>query len=454
MKKIILTSLISLLCFNTGVMANDTKKAEMEFYSPIPGPKNCFWMRGPHNKDPYINTAYPDAGAIYWAASFTIPDGAKLELKGEFPYARYQSLISYDGKGKPIDSLADYLMVPDDGSINPFKVGNPRNEKKRDYTVEIKSDSLPFNRKEGVRLSSEKRNTLYAPFYANNQQLIIYRIYVPNKDVGIDGGVDLPYPVLTLKNGEEVEGRALCEALNTGQQLKLHRDAMGISPELYKKILNTPNKPDNWPATNPSSWYIQLDRASLIGIYTGEMTENPRRSEGGFYPNPDNNYIRTVINRNFGKVFVVRGKMPNVPRTYNGNKEMTGGDLRYWSICSNQGFANTRVNDCFYDEQLPLDKDGYYTVMISRESDRPRNATKECGIGWLPMADDGDGMFDENSTIVQIRNMLANEEFPYAIQSVDEPGTEPSIMGEYFPKTFYFNTNTAETFFVCNKANM
>jgi len=39
-------------------------------------------------------------------------------------------------------------------------------------------------------------------------------------------------------------------------------------------------------------------------------------------------------------------------------------------------------------------------------ADRPRNAYPECGIGWLPMADDGDGSFDEDVTIIQIRNML------------------------------------------------
>jgi hypothetical protein len=49
---------------------------------------------------------------------------------------------------------------------------------------------------------------------------------------------------------------------------------------------------------------------------------------------------------------------------------MGSGELRYWSYCSNQGFANTRVNDCVFDEQLPLDKNGYFTLVISRPEDR------------------------------------------------------------------------------------
>ena len=26
----------------------------------VPGPRDCFWSRGPHSGDPYINLAYPD----------------------------------------------------------------------------------------------------------------------------------------------------------------------------------------------------------------------------------------------------------------------------------------------------------------------------------------------------------------------------------------------------------
>ena len=39
-------------------------------------------------------------------------------------------------------------------------------------------------------------------------------------------------------------------------------------------------------------------------------------------------------------------KAPTTPKTYNGAAKMGDGELRYWSWCSNQGFANTRVNQC------------------------------------------------------------------------------------------------------------
>jgi hypothetical protein len=141
--------------------------------------------------------------------------------------------------------------------------------------------------------------------------------------------------------------------------------------------------------------------------------------------------------------------MPQTPTTYAGGDYMEEGDMRYWSICSNQGFANTRVNDCLFDEEIPLDENGFYTVMVSRASDRPRNAIKECGIAWLPMADDGDGMFDNDVTVVQIRQMLASPDFEHAIKRVGKQSELESVLGPFMPRTRYMQPNQVETFFVC-----
>ena len=106
----------------------------------IPGDRTCFWSRGPVSSDPYINIAYPDAGVFYWSAVFTIPKGAKLELEGKFPHSRYMSFISYDGRGIPQESIADYLINADLGNQNPFLEDADRNSDKRSYKIEIKND--------------------------------------------------------------------------------------------------------------------------------------------------------------------------------------------------------------------------------------------------------------------------------------------------------------------------
>ena len=124
-------------------------------------------------------------------------------------------------------------------------------------------------------------------------------------------------------------------------------------------------------------------------------------------------------------------------------------EVRYWSLCSNQSFVNTRVNDCLFDEEVPVDRNGFYTIAISRIEDRPRNAVNECGIAWLPMADDGDGMFDEDVTIIQFRHLLPSEDFQHSIQKVQRQDQLRSVMGPYMPRARYFMPNQVETFFPC-----
>lgn len=460
---------------------------ESEF-GPIPGPRTCYWARGPHSADPYINIAYPDANVFYWAAVFSVPDGARLRLKGDYPYARYMSLISYDERGRPIESLADYLIAPgkahsdetqsrlrdsssdnrfaslfgvahaqapidgdeDVRSINPFIAGNPRLSDQRNYSVEILNTPPERERAVGERSELDSGNVLHAPGYGPmQQQAVLYRIYLPDNGMAPDGGVKLPEPELTLADGQVLNGDEVCGPLRSRQPIGITANAVGVPPIEYRKLLNQPNKPDTWPSKIPAEWFIQLDRESLLGIYTGYINPDARRSEGGFYPNLDNHYIRTIINRKHGKVFMVRGKAPTTPKTFDGDAVMGDGELRYWSICSNQGLSNTRVNDCLFDEEIPLDSRGFYTVIVSREEDRPRNAVRECGIGWLPMAADGDGIFDPDVTVVQIRHMLTAPDFQHSVQNVLRQEELEEIMAEYMPMTRYGLPNQIETFFPC-----
>ena len=180
-------------------------------------------------------------------------------------------------------------------------------------------------------------------------------------------------------NGRTYEGEEACKILNTSQPLAITLDAAGIPPLKYRELASQPDKPITWPAQNPPKWYIQLDRQSLIGIYTGEFNNDaPRSTE--IFPNLDNHYLRTIINRKHGKVLVIRAKAPKTPATFYGNESMEESELRYWSVCSNQSFGNTRVNDCLFDEEIPVDKNGFFTHMISKLKDKPRNAIVECGI--------------------------------------------------------------------------
>lgn len=418
---------------------------------PIPGPRSCFWARGPFSRDPYINVAYPDAATFYWAAVFTVPAGAKLHLEGIFPRARYMSLISYDSAGVPVESVADYLIAPAAGAVNPFLGGADRTTAQRGYRLEIVDAAPPANQPVGMNIKGQTRDRLHTPKYGPGQQAVLYRIYVVDKGADETGNAGLPVPVLTMPDGKVLRGIDSCQALRTRQPLVLDPAAMAVPMEKYQDMLAAARKHSpTFPASNPPIWYQQLDREALYGIYYGTPPRaDARKSEGGFYPNLDNQYIRTLVNRKLGKVFVLRAKAPTTPRTFNGDARMGDGELRYWSWCSNQGFANTRVNDCVYDEQVPVGPDGFYTLVLSRATDRPRNATRECGVAWLPMAEDGDGAVDDDMTVLQLRHMLGTGDFRHAIQGVKSQGTMAQDMGDYFPRGRYLTTSGFETAVPC-----
>ena len=434
-------------------LAADAAKAIAAGKDPIPGARSCFWSRGPASADPYLNIAYPDAATFYWAATFTVPQGARLSIEGKFPHSRYMSFISYDEAGRPIESVADYLIKPSAGSINPFLPGADRSAKNRDYRLEVVDSRPDPGAKTGMNLVGQTRDRLNTPKYGNapGQQVILYRIYVRDEGLDDTAGSGLPVPVLTMPDGTVLRGAATCQALRTRQPLQLDVAAMAVPMEKYHELLKAASKiAPLHPSTNPPTWYQQLDREALYAIYTGEpLKAEARKSEGGFYPNLDNQYIRTIINRKFGKVFVVRGKAPTTPRTYRGDVKMGEGELRYWSFCSNQGFANTRVNDCVHDERVPIGPDGFYTIVLSRAADRPRNANVQCGVAWLPMADDGDGAVDDDVTVLQLRHMLGAGDFKHAVQSIGKVGDEARDMAAYFPRGRYISPSAFEIAVPC-----
>ena len=421
---------------------------------PLPGPRTCFWARGPISGDPYINIAFPDAGTMYWAAVFTVPAGARLALDGQFPHARFLSFTTYDGAGKPVESVADYTIKPKAGSTNPFIVGADRTTAQRAYSLEVVDAQPSAEGATGMTVAGESREQLHAPKYGNapGQQIIIMRIYARDDGRDETAGVGLPVPVLTLADGKQLRGAETCQPLRARQPLLADPAAMALPiPEFEKLKAAAAKIAPLYPATVPPTWHQMLDRESLYGIFTGvPPKEGVKKSEGGFYPNLDTQYLRTFINRKIGKVFMIRGKAPTTPKTVHGDAKFGEGELRYWSMCSQLGgLADTRVNACVHDENIPVGPDGFYTIVVSRVADRPRNAYAQCGVAWLPMSDEGDGTGDTDATQLLLRHQLGTQGFKQAIQAISKPGAEAQDMGDYFPKGRYMTPSAFEAALPC-----
>lgn len=404
--------------------------------APAAAPQaSCFWL-GPfdraHLRDPDVNTAYPDVFAAYWGARFHVPAGARLELRGRFPHARYMSLNAYVD-GQPVDALDDFAIAPDSGSVNPFRKGAARDARARAWTVHVVGEAAPAKR------SLRARNTLYAG--GNGTQEILLRVYVPDRGRDETGGAALPQPRLVRSDGSTASGSTLCSAINDA---KRQFPKLTLSREAYLNLVNTPGgDPRTAPAFNPPAWEAFFNFPYALSIFKEGTPSAPQRKlidatlSGGQYSNRDSRYIFSPTSRVFGDELVIEGRLPTFPRTDRGARRMGSGQVRYWSLCQNEGPATTAVVSCLHDSQLPLHGDRRFTIVVSTNAARPSNARARCGVAWLPWGSRGDGVDRPTAGTLIMRNLLAAGSFKQAIQRVAKPGQEKRVMGPFLPRSRY-----------------
>ncbi len=397
--------------------------------------EGCFWG-GPYSIDnPESNFAYPDTGATYWHAKYSLPEGASLKLNGEFPYARYMSLNSYRKDNSPAFALRDESILANTGSINPFIQGAQRNNDKRSYQVELAAGQAPV---------IPPNNILYDYAQDNNgEALLLYRVYVPNKGKDATGGVGLPTPELTLSNGQVLKGQSACDTLKSDQELV---KVPVLPPETYAQLRQ------NNPAKQSPVWRAVYNlQFGLKCTFLNQCEGNPEKQVARF-ANLDNQYVSTYLDRNIKPVAVIRGKIPKVPSTLNNDSvfDESQAQMRYWSMCQNEYYSQ-KVTGCLYDEQVAINPDGYFTIVTSLPSDRPNNANDECDIGFLPWSSGGDGFSiipgrENNATdaFLLMRNMLPADNFENAIKNTKVPGDEAEVLGEFLPTVKYFTKTEFE----------
>jgi hypothetical protein len=398
---------------------------------------DCFWV-GPYVKEnPASNIAYPDTGATYWHAGYTLPEGASLKLNGEFPYARYMSLNSYRGDASPAYAMVDKTIKPDDGSINPFIQDANRHSEYRHYQLNIKPGTAPQN---------IESNTLYDAVGNTEKAVLVYRVYVPNEGKDIQGGVVLPQAELTLASGEVLSGIAACDALKSDTKLlpipKVPAQTYGalrqFNPAQNSLIDDGNTQTVKWKAAYNA---VYTNRCSFLG----KCEANPER-QVNWYANLDNQYVSAFLDNSIKPVVVMRGKLPKIPATLAGVEtfDESNAQLRYWSICQNEYYSQ-KVTACLYDEQITIQPDGEYLVVTSTLENKPNNVSSECGIDYLPWSEAGDGFGivegmqnNIHDALILVRNMLPINNFDQAVQNTQTPGDELSVMGDYLPTAQYF----------------
>jgi hypothetical protein len=361
-----------------------------------------------------------DTNAVYWASGYAAVPGSRIRIEGDYPYARYISWNVYDALGRPIDALSDVQLEPDPGSSNPFLPGADRFALPRRYTAWIEF---------GPRPADPAPNTLYTGDSPAGQ--FWYRVYVPDARRDAKGGVPLP-------------------------KVTLHGPAPGVDAcrETQAPYLPTPGAPalpdptddgDGYPGRNPPNWRLfeNLCGSAVDILLDNEDGEafHPQARERcgdgpGFFANRDIAYIFTGTSRGFGELLVLNGRAPTFADTRAGPATMPAGrQLRYFSLCQYEP-ATQRVIDCASDDRVPVGPDGRYTVVVSTAEQRPANAGRECGVGWIAWGPQPQGL-------LIYRHMLADPSFAEAIQNVPAPGAERAVMGEYYPEGEYLPERAA-----------
>lgn len=413
---------------------------------------DCFWQ-GPRGRD-YAKlpnaqpiqqgNLYPDGNAAYWIANFEgAAEGTRVKLRGRYPHARYMAVavqhLEADGSvsASPTEHAADSAIKPDRRSANPAVAGHARRGEKRNYTITLIADDPP---PEGTE---RPPNTFYIG--ADGTALFVYRVVQP--DIGHDGsgGVGLPSYTARRPDGERLQGDQVCGRVST----PLTENAASlITPQQWFALTHLPgNDPDTAPAKDPSIWEKFFSAEYSIA---GQLLPTRPPADSGHNvagANPDTTFLLSFINRQFGPVYVIHGKMPSFPDTFAGRSgaRMQRAQVRYWELCQNDSPPSGKAYACLMDFQVPVDRRGNYTIVVSRRGDRPRNAQRRCGVAWLDWGSAGDGVDDPQNRpdmgMLLMRFALQSPRFKHGGRDATDPGTEQQVMGRYFPQGVYDTTD-------------
>lgn len=416
------------------------------------GPRGwAYWNYLPDPK-PYQNpNLWPDQRPTYFFGRLVMPAGSSLTIRGRYPHARYFKFNLYKFERNtfvaiPGGSLAGYDIKPDLGSANPYKVGANRLVRDRNFTLHVLAQDPPANEAE------RPKNTVYSGRDEKEVQAG-FRIYVSDK--GYDGAGWGPADTPSLEGpGITYDGRlADGTRLSAEEVVKRFGRPMGAAPppltvdEWYKLVNSKNNDPQLTPATAPARRDSKFElfwgmKYTLAGAFM-KPAERARiklqtEMEGG--GDPTTEYMVNYLSRQFGPVYVFRAKLPTFPDTYAGTKIVPEGQVIYWSVATVASAPSGELWDGVFDMQVPVDKDGYYTIVVSRPDDRPKNATPENGVTWIDWGP-GEGLNDPRNRkdwgMLLMRFMVPQQGWEHSPAKVTKPGMEAAVMGPYYPRGYY-----------------
>lgn len=377
--------------------------------------------------------SFPDPNCSYIVLpALCAPFKSKLVIEGDFPYSRFFDIqvsppfesteyryAKWAGKGEV--GIVDVDIVPNEGCINPFIIGNDRLTEKRAYKVEFTmaignptklnngAHQPPYYRGKGnSRFASalqfqgpwgiDKKHGHGRGLYDLGDIWIRYYAIDKNKDVY--GGVKLPKAYYQLESGEkffiEYDFKKFVEIANATMP--------------NRKIGNSHSAKYNGPIVGWNKAYgiylsISTGLAKALDKTSPKDKEYIRKLDLGVNGRGENqpapacyephatgcnyiNYLQRGFSIKKDYVIVLTGKLPTFPDTRNSAKEMTKAQCRYFSFTTyDADFPFAKLpgleQSSVMDDEIKIDDERKYMIVYSRVEDKPTNATANNNVTWV-----------------------------------------------------------------------
>lgn len=373
------------------------------------------------------------------------PHARFFSLQIGAPWSKEQPALG-DGSGIPEVPLLDEDIEPDAGSINPFRAGADRNATKRHYhvTFELRDGNAetlnpkamlpPYRAPGNLRIGGTRtgKSGEYGPYlwvriylpdryepYCGVEPPVL-RIQYPGKEpelapivrrINLNLGRFLPdfkleenparedgFSVKEMevnnfledyaRKGNEAAGPPLANFSESRLRYMSNRDgtvAINKSFTTFRYVYSRRPPPEKYGSVSKEEWlYGQLPKIIKYVFGMGPDMPPPGNDEHNSDHNDFGTYLAGGVMMPPGKCLVISGTLPKTPRTLAGNPVAEPSDeLRYFGLLLQSGepLPITPVV-AVHDEQLVLDKDRHYTIVVSTKEDRPKNVTSENGFTW------------------------------------------------------------------------
>jgi hypothetical protein len=323
--------------------------------------------------------------------ALVVEPGGRVEFHGQFPAARYFAFHPNDMDLNNLPTLRDEELQPDQGSVNPYRevaVSGAANF----YTASLVFGAPPNEPEVNTRYVGVRKDGVSSNRFVVN---LLRMYHVDAGNIPGSGGVHLPAVSIYDSDGELVRKYPQCDLF-----------ASDSAPIETQKVFPALPVIDH-RARNPARW----------------TTSSNFDAPSDTLANADVQYLATHYSSRYGKLFVVRGKYLTAPDTRHGESPASPDrQVRLYNLCS-YNFWNGGANQCLLENDLSRDEDGFYTLVVSSQVDRPSNL-EQGNATWLDWGPYLDGqlqyrfVYRENPYIKAIADAVdgkavADEMMPY-----------------------------------------